>query len=673
MLIVLPAIVLAGVGFYSLRQDRAMARHEAREQIRKVADELAVSVLPAALNEIAGRLGFLRPSADKHELTLNAFTDEAASLACEIDGEGELVFPPPFDPRFAHTPLDFSELTSNQSKLWESATAAGLLRRRSEDSVTLFDEFIASDPPKRFAAIANARAGAALQRMGWREEARLAFDKIVRDYSDLPGETGILLGDFARMHLLRMAVDDLDAFDAEARIRELVEALSRAAVEEPGVQSDWILNAARFAELDFSDAHGIPIDGSERDRARQSFQWRRYWEIQQDARRFHALHQSVVVGRDDPSDAVWLEFTPGQFWLARVLQGKGEAGTRWLIAQPASAIEEALNNAVLRYRGAGEFLIGVDVVGRTIKPMPIMDKDSVLALANSKPGLGVSVKAALADPGAFYARQQSRSLRFGALIGFSALAVLIGFVAAWRSFQKQIQLGELKSNFVSSVSHELRTPIAAVSLMAEELQEIGDSDPEQSREYHEFIVKECRRLTSLIENVLDYARIERGSRSYDFEPTDLELLTKQTVKSLEAYAQERGVRLTRRLIGTAVAIQADARAIQGALVNLIDNAIKHSPSDSEVAVELTFESTEARLAVTDQGRGIPAEDHRRIFERFYRCGSELHRETKGTGLGLAIVKHTVDAHRGKVRVRSEPGEGSCFEIILPLDSSRNQS
>jgi hypothetical protein len=99
MLIVFPAIVLAGVGFYSLRQDRAMARHEAREQIRKVADELAVSVLPSALDEIAGRLGFLRPSADKHELLFNAFNDEATILACEIDGAGESIFPPRSDLR----------------------------------------------------------------------------------------------------------------------------------------------------------------------------------------------------------------------------------------------------------------------------------------------------------------------------------------------------------------------------------------------------------------------------------------------------------------------------------------------------------------------------------------------------------------------------------------------
>ena len=106
-----------------------MARHEAREQIRKVADELAVSVLPSALDEIAGRLGFLRPSADKHELLFNAFNDEATILACEIDGAGELIFPPRSDLRFAHAPLDFSKLTSDQLMLWEQATAAGLLRR----------------------------------------------------------------------------------------------------------------------------------------------------------------------------------------------------------------------------------------------------------------------------------------------------------------------------------------------------------------------------------------------------------------------------------------------------------------------------------------------------------------------------------------------------------------
>lgn len=672
MLIVLPAIVLAGVGFYSLKQDRAMAEHEVREQTREVAEELAASILPAALDEIAAGLGFFRPSTDKHELTLSAFADDAAMLACEIDEENGLVYPPRCDSEFAHSPMDFGGLTGGQRDLWEKATAAGLIRRQAEDSVKLFDEFIASDPPRRFAAVANARAGAALIRMGWRDEGRLAFETIVRDFPDELGETGVQLGRLARLHLLRIAVEDYEAFDAEARIREFAATLSRDAVENPSLQTDWILNEVRFAELDSSDLRGIPFDGSERDRAKHSLQWRKYWELHQDARRFYEMHQDAMADREDRAGAIWLEFTPGNYWLARSIKGGGMEGTRWLIAQPASSVKDALNAAVARYRGGGEFLIGVDAVGRTIRPISLMAEDSVLVHAHSEADFGLSVKAALADPAAFYARQRSRSVRFGALIGFSALAVLIGFIAAWRSFQKQIQLSELKSNFVSSVSHELRTPIAAVSLMAEELRDIGSADPEQSREYHEFIVKECRRLTSLIENVLDYSRIERGARSYDFEPTDLTLLMEHTVKSLEAYALDHGVRLETQTSGIPAVVRTDARAIQGALVNLIDNAIKHSPRDSTVIVELKFEPTDARLLVIDHGRGIPPEDHRRIFERFFRCGSELHRETKGTGLGLAIVKHTVDAHGGRVEVRSKPGVGSCFEIVLPAGQPENQ-
>ncbi len=254
--------------------------------------------------------------------------------------------------------------------------------------------------------------------------------------------------------------------------------------------------------------------------------------------------------------------------------------------------------------------------------------------------------------------------QFGTLIKASVLAVLVGFVAAWRSFRKQILLSEMKSNFVSSVSHELRTPIASVSLMAEELRDLGADDPEQSREYHEFIVKECRRLTSLIENILDYSRIERGAKEYEFEATIHETSTEQTVKSEAARAHQ--VTLETIVTGEAVPVTTDARAILGSLVNLIDNAIKHAPTDTAVTIGLDYGGDAVRLRVCDRGPGIPEADRERVFERFYRRGSELRRGDQGHRLGLAIEACRGIAHRGRIEVTGGEGEGSCFEITLPL-------
>jgi len=297
----------------------------------------------------------------------------------------------------------------------------------------------------------------------------------------------------------------------------------------------------------------------------------------------------------------------------------------------------------------------------------------------------------LTSPATLFSRQRARTFWFSSLIATSAAAAFLGLLSSWRTFHRQQQLSELKSNFVSSVSHELRAPVASVRLMAESLERGKIPAAAKQQEYFRFIVQECRRLSSLVENVLDFSRIEQGRKEYEFEPTDVLALTQQTVQLMEPYAAERQVTLLLSPFPSPLLLQPllDGKAIQQALVNLIDNAIKHSPKGATVTVSLEVTSVECRmsseaaesipptfdprpstllLSVEDWGEGIPAEEHEKIFERFYRRGSELRRQTQGVGIGLSIVKHIVEAHGGKVEVRSEAGKGSRFTIALPISS-----
>ncbi|MBU6399850.1 MAG: HAMP domain-containing histidine kinase, partial [Verrucomicrobia bacterium] len=307
-------------------------------------------------------------------------------------------------------------------------------------------------------------------------------------------------------------------------------------------------------------------------------------------------------------------------WLVQPLAAPGSH--RVVVARPESAVRRIVNETVRAqalpaYLDASVTLFGLRVrearrsAGEWARPDAARLAPSatrILRLAENWPSaalgqrtIGAGTGAAdlqvavyLADSSAFYARQRERTEWFALLITAAAAAAIIGYVAAWRAFRRQQQLNDLKTNFVSSVSHELRAPIASVRLLAEGLERGKIAAPDKQLEYFRFIVQECRRLTALVENVLDFSRIEQGRKQYELEPTDLVALLQQTVKLMEPAAVERQVRLAVCLPDGPVSAEVDGKALQQALVNLIDNALKYSPVEGTVTVGLEGANAEVQ-------------------------------------------------------------------------------
>jgi signal transduction histidine kinase len=252
------------------------------------------------------------------------------------------------------------------------------------------------------------------------------------------------------------------------------------------------------------------------------------------------------------------------------------------------------------------------------------------------------------------------------VLGGLSLLLLGGLALTYRNVSKEMSLARLKSDFVSNVSHELRTPLALIRLYAETLEMGRLNSQEKHQEYYQIIRKESERLSALINNILDFSRIEAGRKEYDFRETDLRELVRTTLDSYRYQIEEQGF-IFEEKIEAVPPLHVDREAMARSLVNLVNNALKYSADKKYLEVNLYRENGSVNLEVIDHGIGIPRQEQNKIFEKFYRVGDPLVHNTKGSGLGLSLVRHIVQAHGGQVSVDSIPGQGSKFTIVLPVN------
>ena len=277
-------------------------------------------------------------------------------------------------------------------------------------------------------------------------------------------------------------------------------------------------------------------------------------------------------------------------------------------------------------------------------------------------------KVALFDPGGRTLEQLTGKEKQLYMILFAGIiaVMLIGIILIVRTVMHETEVSRLKSEFVSNVSHELKTPLALIRMFGETLDSGIVTDEDKRKKFYSIIRKESERLTHLINNVLDFSRMDAGGKEYNFRETDLTEVVRNSLEAYKFHISDNGFNIESDIADESIRLKIDSDAISQVLLNLLNNAVKYSDKEKYIGVTVSKNSDFAMISVTDHGVGISKDEQKKIFDKFYRVSTVRTKETSGSGLGLTLAKHIVEAHGGTIEVRSEPGKGSVFTVKLRM-------
>lgn len=326
--------------------------------------------------------------------------------------------------------------------------------------------------------------------------------------------------------------------------------------------------------------------------------------------------------------------------------------------------------------GLGDRIISVDIFANPylFKEMwPKILKSSALSAASDDGEVYISREAAvyLTDPDIISSRVNFVTTIMWILIVILFTSIIGGGVLVLKTLNSEIVLARQKTTFVANVSHELKTPLTSIRMFAEMLKQGKQPDKEKQARYFDIMVSETERLTRLINNILDFSRMDSGKKHYNKKRVDISRLCFKLVESEHIRAEQNGFKISFKSTvkdskkGIAYA---DEEAIKQALLNLLSNAEKYSDKEKDINVETGQENNFLYIDVKDRGRGIPPRHVKKIFNEFYRIDDSLTSRVKGTGLGLSIARRIIRDHGGDIKCFPRDGGGSVFRIKLPVIS-----
>lgn len=309
----------------------------------------------------------------------------------------------------------------------------------------------------------------------------------------------------------------------------------------------------------------------------------------------------------------------------------------------------------------------IDDQDRPVYARAPLDRAERIATASFGAALP-SWRVALYQPEGLSPREAVRRQATVFAIAFGLLLVVIvaGLVVTYRLVKRETEMARLKADFVANVSHDLKTPLSLIRMFGETLQLGRVTDEAGRQEYYRVITRESERLSRLIDNVLDFSRLEDGRREYDIVTTAVEPVIRETLEAFDYVLGQQGFKVEVSAPPDLPPVPLDADAVGQALANLVDNAIKYSGDVRTLRIDARIDGDALAISVADTGIGILPEEQPKIFEKFYRVGRSETQGRRGSGVGLALVRHVAQAHGGRVTVESRPGEGSRFTLWFPL-------
>ncbi|MDH3456484.1 MAG: HAMP domain-containing histidine kinase [Gemmatimonadota bacterium] len=634
--IILPCVVLVVLGLRMVAQERELSENRRADERRRVANQIRQD-LSSRLERIALQEA-TAVIASPDRLTSTQYGDPSVALVGRVTN-GRLTLPWEHDvrrDRFQRLQAD-----GEVSRLIREAEREELVVGNADRAVELYGEALAAarDPARTtYARLLRARA---LGTAGRRQASQRDCRRVLAADLDIVDEHGVPLALYVADRLLEAGSD-------AALVRERVTAAIHT--------EKWLSPPAIYllrdlvAGLRASAPDSIPPDIESAVEARRATTEQAI-ALQRD---FQSLGLGAVsVARVHGTDNRWVPYgTPT--WLIGASPSLGD--------EPGVIVAVRADSA---FRAAEARVLEASEVNAVVT----LDSEEVTAelLGASFPGVTVQFPDAITDAGGG---------PWGVRRWFYLVAVLLvlsvtlfGAYLVSQDVRRELRVAEMRSRFVSAVSHELKTPLTAIRMFAETLQLGRSQDEADQEEYLETIVNESERLTRLLNNVLDFSKIERGKKTYRRMPSSLAEIVEASARAMQYPLEQQQFALTLDIEDDLPDANVDRDAIEQAILNLLANAMKYSGESRDIDLRLKRINGKALIEVADRGVGIDVDEQPKIFEQFYRVPSKNNDGIPGTGLGLTLVRHIAEGHGGRVTVASAPGRGTTFAIHLPLEGS----